>query len=273
MSRPSSTSGHTQVTPTVPPAVHALASPPPLLIDAQLPGYLLPSVLSLLRDSAAHVVRQKRLAEDALRAEGLLPSTGTGTDINGNGKGKGRAPEDDEADLIEGEMIKRVERIGLMVGGYIAEKLTLARPPLASHLDIIKFICKDLFLYVYSKQIDNLRTNHRGVFVLQSHAFPPLVPLSSYRGSAADMEAAKAHLVFPQALVQGALARLGMPASVTAETSGLPQCTFQIRTVKASNAPTSATNTPAAPSSGTPVPSAASGLAASASTGLGIAGT
>lgn len=122
MSRPSSTSGHTQVTPTVPPAVHALASPPPLLIDAQLPGYLLPSVLSLLRDSAAHVVRQKRLAEDALRAEGLLPSTGTGTDINGNGKGKGRAPEDDEADLIEGEMIKRVERIGLMVGGYIAEK-------------------------------------------------------------------------------------------------------------------------------------------------------
>jgi hypothetical protein len=28
--------------------------------------------------------------------------------------------------------------------------------------------------------------------VLQSHAFPPLVPLSSYRGSAADMEAAKA---------------------------------------------------------------------------------
>jgi hypothetical protein len=40
-------------------------------------------------------------------------------------------------------------------------RLSLARPPLASHLDIIKFICKDLFLYVYSKQIDNLRTNHR----------------------------------------------------------------------------------------------------------------
>jgi hypothetical protein len=40
-------------------------------------------------------------------------------------------------------------------------RLTLARAPLASHLDIIKFICKDLFLYVYSKQIDNLRTNHR----------------------------------------------------------------------------------------------------------------
>lgn len=26
---------------------------------------------------------------------------------------------------------------------------------------MIKFVCKDLFLFVYAKQIDNLRTNHR----------------------------------------------------------------------------------------------------------------
>lgn len=26
---------------------------------------------------------------------------------------------------------------------------------------MVKFICKELFLYVYAKQIDNLRTNHR----------------------------------------------------------------------------------------------------------------
>lgn len=38
------------------------------------------------------------------------------------------------------------------------------------------------------------------------------------------------HLVFPQALVQGALARLGMAAYVTAETSGLPQCKFRVGT-------------------------------------------
>lgn len=43
----------------------------------------------------------------------------------------------------------------------IRARLILARPPLASHLEMIKFICKDLFLYVYGKQIDNLRTNHR----------------------------------------------------------------------------------------------------------------
>jgi hypothetical protein len=163
--RPSTSSAtHTQSAPTVPPAIHNLASPPPSLIDSQLPAYLLPNVLDLLRESTNHVISRKRKEEDALREEGLVP-----------GKGKGKATAEDEARAVEEETNRKVERIGLMVGSYIAEKcvsypshradayyrLTLARAPLASHLDIIKFICKDLFLYVYSKQIDNLRTNHR----------------------------------------------------------------------------------------------------------------
>lgn len=128
-------------------------------------------------------------------------------------------------------MLRKSEPV---ISKALKARLTLARPPLASHLDIIKFICKDLFLFVYSKQVDNLRTNHRGVFVLQSHVFPPLVALSS-RGPA-DLDAAKRvnltmemgltckHLVFPQALIQGALARLGMNATVVLESTGLPQC-------------------------------------------------
>ncbi|ORY35608.1 NO signaling/Golgi transport ligand-binding domain-containing protein [Naematelia encephala] len=219
--RPSTSSSAqpTQIAPTVPPPIHILANPIPALIDSQLPSYLLPYVIDAIRQSTAHVMERKKAQEDELRAEGLLPPLE---------KGKGRASPEE----IEDEALKKVERIGLMVGGFIAVKLTLARPPLANHLDIIKFICKDLFLYIYSKQIDNLRTNHRGVYVLQSNALPPLIPLSSYGGASADLESAKAHLVFPQALIQGALTRLGMPTTVIAESSGLPQCTFQIRTIK-----------------------------------------
>lgn len=165
MSRPSSTSTHLQVNPTVPPAIHSLANPTPAMLDAHLPNYLLPNVLSLLRESTSHVLAKQAAREQALREEGLLP-----------GKGKGKATKEEEDLVLENELFRRVERIGLMVGGYIAEKwvptysripsvltvrLTLARAPLASHLDIIKFICKDVFLFVYSKQIDNLRTNHR----------------------------------------------------------------------------------------------------------------
>lgn len=110
----SSTTHTQQIVPTVPPAIHALAAPTPSLIDSQLPVYLLPCVLALLRESAGHVVRRKRREENELREEGLLPAV--------DGKGKGKASEEEISEVIEGEALKRVERIGLMVGGYIAEK-------------------------------------------------------------------------------------------------------------------------------------------------------
>ncbi len=68
----------------------------------------------------------------------------------------------------------------------------------------------------------------QGVFVLQSNLFPPLAPLSTCRGTAADLESARVYLVFPQALIQGALVRLGMNATVTAETASLPQCEYYV---------------------------------------------
>jgi hypothetical protein len=91
-----------------------MAAPTPALIDSQLPNYLLPCVLDLLRSSSLHVVQRKRKQEDELRAEGLLPPLD---------KGKAKATaEDEERRLIAEETAKRVERIGLMVGGYVAEK-------------------------------------------------------------------------------------------------------------------------------------------------------
>lgn len=111
MSRPSSTSTHLQVNPTVPPAIHSLANPKPAQLDAHLQNYLLPNVLALLRDSANHVLTKKTAREQALREEGLIP-----------GKGKGKATREEEELALDNEVHKRIERIGLMVGGYIAEK-------------------------------------------------------------------------------------------------------------------------------------------------------
>ena len=111
-----SSAAHLPITPTVPQAVHALAAPAPSLVDSQLPNYLLPAALDLLRSSATHVVKQRRNEEDDLRAQGLLPPLD-------KGKAKAMASaEDEDRALIEAELAKRVERLGLMVGGYIAEK-------------------------------------------------------------------------------------------------------------------------------------------------------
>lgn len=43
---------------------------------------------------------------------------------------------------------------------------------------MIKFICKDLWTLVFRKQIDNLKTNHRGTFVLTDARFQALARMS-----------------------------------------------------------------------------------------------
>lgn len=35
------------------------------------------------------------------------------------------------------------------------------RPRFSDTLDVIKFVCKDMWTLVFRKQIDNLKTNHR----------------------------------------------------------------------------------------------------------------
>ena len=69
------------------------------------------------------MIQSKRREENELREEGLLPpAPASATTDGGNAKGKGRAVDDDEARAVEQELAKKVERIGLMVGGYVAEK-------------------------------------------------------------------------------------------------------------------------------------------------------
>lgn len=46
-------------------------------------------------------------------------------------------------------------------------------------LEVIKFICKEFWTTLYKKQIDNLKTNHRGVYVLIDYKFRPLLHVST----------------------------------------------------------------------------------------------
>jgi hypothetical protein len=48
----------------------------------------------------------------------------------------------------------------------------------------MKFICKDFWTGVFRKQIDNLRTNHQGVYVLQDNCFRLLSKASAHTPSA-----------------------------------------------------------------------------------------
>ncbi|KAH6577356.1 hypothetical protein BASA50_001859 [Batrachochytrium salamandrivorans] len=127
----------------------------------------------------------------------------------------------------------KLELLGFRVGYGMAERATKDRPRFVDTLDIIKFICKEMWISVFKKQVDNLKTNHRGVFVLVDNNFRWLSRMASdtLTGDAAKSIISD-HLALPCGIIRGTLASLGVSAVVVAETPSLPQCTFQIKLSK-----------------------------------------
>ena len=122
-----------------------------------------------------------------------------------------------------------VEKMGYNVGVRMAEKLTKDRTTrFTDDLDIIKFICKEFWNEVFKKQIDNLKTNHRGTYVLNDNRFL-FVTRFATANSEDTNNAAKDYVVFACGIVRGALTVLGIDAFVTAEVSSVPIVLFKIQ--------------------------------------------
>ncbi|XP_037440690.1 trafficking protein particle complex subunit 6b-like [Triticum dicoccoides] len=137
----------------------------------------------------------------------------------------------------------RIEAIGFQVGHQLSERYAMERPRFTDHLEAIKFICKDFWSELFKKQIDNLKTNHRGTFVLQDNHFRWLTRVSldpavestdateNDSGSLGDSAAQTTSMLlyFPCGLIRGALTNLGIPCAVSADMSNLPACSFVVR--------------------------------------------
>jgi hypothetical protein len=79
-------------------------------------------------------------------------------------------------------------------------RFSAGKPRPQSDLDAIKFLCKDLWTLLFKKQIDNLKTNHRGIFVLTDNRFQPLSRMSVDRRAgpkALEESLSRAQLVSP----------------------------------------------------------------------------
>ncbi|XP_053460231.1 NTPase KAP family P-loop domain-containing protein 1 isoform X3 [Nycticebus coucang] len=78
-----------------------------------------------------------------------------------------------------------LEGIGFRVGQALGESVCPcpSRLPqetlvLREELDVLKFLCKDLWVSVFQKQIDGLCTNHQGTYVLQDNNFPLFIRMA-----------------------------------------------------------------------------------------------
>jgi len=143
--------------------------------------------------------------------------------------------------LLHGELVKHVltrtgndrvkalsdvESIGFSSGYRLVEKITREHPKFKDELELMKFICKDYWMCIFRKQIDNLRTNHQGVYVLQDKVFKFLAKVSNGKQY---LEDSSTFVVFTCGLVRGSLANLGLNSIVTAEIVTPPSVKFQVQ--------------------------------------------
>lgn len=136
----------------------------------------------------------------------------------------------------------KMERMGFSVGFRLCERMAQNRTfsaggkdpstaVAASQLEAVKFLCKEIWMEVFRKQIDKLQTNHRGVFVLKDMELRWLTRLPPNTETA--RVTAIQLLAFPCGIIRGALSNLGIPAVVScdflADGQNMSACSFNIK--------------------------------------------
>ena len=146
---------------------------------------------------------------------------------------------------------------GYRIGRALAERASLRREGLRhpTTLDAVKHACKEVWTLAFGKQVDALRTNHRGTFVLRDSSFRRLASLSADVSSlpvkkktgmkagaegeqrdtaapalaaASAAAAAATTLRLHAGIVRGALSALGVEADVTAASPLPPAAEFTV---------------------------------------------
>jgi hypothetical protein len=168
-------------------------------------------------------------AEAAAAAASAGGSEGGGGGEGEVGGGGGGRVVGDHGGEGKERIYHKLESVGFAVGHRFVERSTRTRSPrMSDPLDIIKYLCKDLWSALFRKKVDKLQTNHRGVYVLQDYAFRWIARFSSVDDEAAKREALK-FLILPCGIIRGALANLGVTAVITADISTVPSCIFNIK--------------------------------------------
>lgn len=84
---------------------------------------------------------------------------------------QGALGEEASRELSIEDRRQRLESLGYRVGQGLAERFAKDKPRFTDHLEVIKFLCKDLWTLLFRKQIDNLKTNHRVSKALAAYLF------------------------------------------------------------------------------------------------------
>lgn len=180
----------------------------------------------LLMEMVATSVRMSRL-------QGALPSDADITEVCDT---PGAVAVLDPAIINSDDVTLRNENYGFQVGMRLCEllmykaPLSLSGTYVSNILDIMKFVCRDVWRCLYGKQMDNLRTNHRGIFVLVDNNCRMISSMNSSKGVPDSIVRARTFMWFPCGLIRGILQSFDIDSLVTAEITQFPAVLFSIQT-------------------------------------------
>ncbi|ODV59812.1 Trs33p [Ascoidea rubescens DSM 1968] len=147
-----------------------------------------------------------------------------------------------ESNYINNDLVNfKVENYGYSIGLRLGELLSFQINSNSLNLiskennnldilNIMKFICRDVWKKLYDKQMDNLRTNHRGTFVLIDSNFKDLTRMSSSKGINDTIIKCKPYVWFPCGIIRGILSSLDIDSTVNFEITKFPSVTFNVQT-------------------------------------------
>ncbi|CAF0869534.1 unnamed protein product [Rotaria sordida] len=112
-----------------------------------------------------------------------------------------------------------LSQIGYRVGYSLSERLSKENPRYRDELDTVKYLCKELWICLFKKQVDNLRTNHQGVYVIHDGRFrllqQTLITMNKPIDNINRLHAL--YIAYSTGLMRGILTNMGYPCRVTAE--------------------------------------------------------
>ncbi|KRX87062.1 N-terminal kinase-like protein [Trichinella pseudospiralis] len=119
----------------------------------------------------------------------------------------------------EASVLKKLEDMGVRVGLALAEFLSMDMLPLRAEIDVVKFLCKEFWCGIFGKQVNSLRTNHQGIYVIYDNSFVLLQPFSNNNQY---QEEVQRYLAFTRGLIRGVLGDFGLNAAVVADVQEMP---------------------------------------------------
>ncbi|KAF7458642.1 transport protein particle (trapp) component, bet3 protein [Cryptosporidium felis] len=132
--------------------------------------------------------------------------------------------------LVRELSMSALEESGFYLGIRIVERIN-------DQKEIIKFICKELWSFMFLKQADRLKTNKRGGYAIFDSNLLWLTRLpSTISVGIRKMQFEPAiNVIVVCGIIRGALQHLGLTCSVAAEVSKVPSCRFVMLSILINN--------------------------------------